>query len=232
MGTSSSHGGPVSPAWTKAKGRATRWAHAGGGDAGPGVAAVVSAAIAALASRSDGLLGSGGPQAGQRLGGLLGGLVQQGPDDALRNRGLGDLVGLNGVALHLALLEYLAGDDAGGLERNAVRTAMDAVAEQLAARLDEPDHAWTEAEVSQLLILFWTRYIAGLVLQGLSESLLRASPAQSEQRNREVIDFVQAQLELRLSQRSVLDIDWAGPEGAQIARSICDELIEILGEVE
>lgn len=230
MGTSRSHGGPVSPEWTKAKARATRWANQGGGAGGPGLAAVVAGAVAALAARSDGLLGTGGPQAGQRLGGLLRGLVQQDAGDALRDRGLGDLVGLTGVALHLALLEYLAGGDEGGLERNAVRVAVDAVAEELVERLDEPDHQWTEDEVSQLLTVFWTRYIAALVMQGLSESLLRASPSESEQRGQEIIDFVQAQLELRLTHRAILAVDWAGAEGAQIAQAICGELIDILGE--
>jgi hypothetical protein len=227
MGTSKSHAGPVSPDWSKAKGRATRWANSGGG---PGVASVVAGAIAALAGRADGLLGTGGPQAGQRLGGLLSGLVQQDTDDALRDRGLGHLVGLTGVDLLLALIEYLAGDDEGGLERNAVRVASDAVAELLVERLDEPDHQWTEDEVSQLLIVFWTRYISQLVMQGLSESLLRASPSESVQRGQEIVDFVQAQLELRLTRHAILEVDWAGAEGAQIAQAIIDELIAILGE--
>lgn len=230
MGTSKSHKGPVSPAWSAAKGRATRWAKAGGGDAGPGIAGVVAGAVKALGERSDGLLGGAGPESGQRLGGLLSGLVEGPAEDALRRSGLANLVGLDGVELQLALLEFLAGDDTGGLERNAVRVASDAVAELIAERLDEPEHEWTEVEVSHLLIVFWTRYMAQLVLQGLSESFLRASPAESEQRSQEIVDFVQAQLEARLSQRSVLEVDWAGPEGADLAEAIISEVLTILGE--
>lgn len=235
MGTSSSHKGPKSKEWTSARRYATDWAKGGGGDAGRGIGGVLAGAIGALAEGSDGLLGGAGPAAGSRLGGLLGGFADNGTADAaFMERGLERLVGLTGLDLQLALLEILIPeeDEEGGLERSAVRRAMDVVVVEIAEQLDAGDDPWTADQVERLLLAFWAEYIAALVLQGVGESILRASPTQADRLEGELRAYVRAQLQNRLAGQDILGIDWTGNEGRQISARIRADVIEVLGEPE
>src|SRR4051812_32905564 len=110
MGTSSDHRGGVGAAWSRARTTATQWSEAGGGPAGPGVAAVVGQAVAALGASAAAAVATAAP-ALARLGGLT--AAASGPGGlgpALVERGLGDLLGKPALELRAALIDYLAGD--------------------------------------------------------------------------------------------------------------------------
>lgn len=231
MGTSTTHTGPKTPEWAKAKSKATRWAKAGGGTNGQGVAAVVAAAAAALAAGGGhGLLGTAGPAAGQRLGGLLTGFGTDGVAPTLERYGLGNLVGLTGIDLLIALIDYVTGDDAG-LEEVAVRNATDAVFAEVIDELDAGDVTWDEAQIERLLELFWGRYISSLIAQALDKTLMDAAPDEAERLRRDIGDHVAALFEHHLERRSIAAVDWAGEEGAAIAMQIRGEVVYVvLGE--
>lgn len=230
LGTSSSHKGPKSKQWAKARRLTTAWAKEGGG---PRIGGVVAGAVGALAAGTDGLLGGVGPAAGSRLGGLLGGFVQHGTDDAsLTENGLARLVGLTGVDLQLALLEILAPDDEGGLERSAVRKAMDCVVSEIADQMDAGDEPWSQTQVERLLLVFWGEYIAALVLQGIGEAILRASPTKADRMESDIRQYVRARLENMLRGRDLVAIDWTGDEGRRLSEQIRGDVLEILGETE
>lgn len=218
MGTATTNTGPKTKEWANAKRRATRWAKAGGGDTGSGVSGVVSAAATALAA-GGGLLGSAGPRAGQRLGGLLSGFASTGVAPTLEARGLAHLVGLTGIDLLVALVDYVAEDEAG-LESVAVRRAADAVFAEIIDELDVGEVVLDEERVERLLELYWGSYISSIVLQALDKSLMDAAPADAVRLRDEIRSTVLALLEHHLEGRSVLSIDWTGEEGFRIMDEI------------
>ena len=226
MGTATTNTGPKTKEWANAKRRATLWAKGGGGDTGSGAGGVVSAAATALAA-GGGLLGSAGPRAGQRLAGLLSGFASTGVAPTLEARGLEHLVGLTGNDLLVALVDYVAGDQAG-LESVAVRRAADAVFAEIIDELDAGDIALDEERVERLLELFWGSYIISIVLQALDKSLMDAAPADAVRLRDEISATVLALLEHHLDGRSVLTIDWTGEEGFRIMDEIRTETIFVV----
>lgn len=226
MGTATTNTGPKTKEWANAKRRATRWAKGGGGDTGSGVSGVVSAAATALAA-GGGLLGSAGPRAGQRLGGLLSGFASTGVAPTLEARGLAHLVGLTGIDLLVALVDYVAEDEAG-LESVAVRRAADAVFAEIIDELDVGEVVLDEERVERLLELYWGSYISSIVLQALDKSLMDAAPADAVRLRDEIRSTVLALLEHHLERRSVLSIDWTGEEGFRIMDEIRTETIFVV----
>lgn len=226
MGTATTNTGPKTKEWANAKRRATRWAKGGGGDTGSGVSGVVSAAATALAA-GGGLLGSAGPRAGQRLGGLLSGFASTGVAPTLEARGLAHLVGLTGIDLLVALVDYVAEDQAG-LESVAVRRAADAVFAEIIDELDVGEVVLDEERVERLLELYWGSYISSIVLQALDKSLMDAAPADAVRLRDEIRSTVLALLEHHLEGRSVLSIDWTGEEGFRIMDEIRTETIFVV----
>jgi hypothetical protein len=228
VGTSTTHPGPTSPQWTKAKSRATTWAKGGGGHAGQGLASVVAAAATALLGNSAAPLGGGGPAAAQRLGGLLSGIASEGLDPALAQLGLANVVGLGGNDLLAALVDYVAADGAG-LEESAVRAATDAVISRVVEDLENSDTPVNEAGAEAYLELFWSRYLSSLILQALNKTLLDAAPDEAESLARQIEDHVSGLLEHHLDRKSVLQVDWAGQEGERLATQIRKDVLEVLG---
>lgn len=228
VGTAKSHAGPTSPEWRKAKSRATRWAKAGGGAAGMGVGGVVAAAASALASGGDGMIGTSGAEAAQRLGGLLTGFETAGVEPTLRGLGLDHLVGLSGVELLMGLVEYVS-PESSGLEQSAASAATDATITRMYELAPDGDIVGDEALVATLMETYFAEYIAGLILRALDKTLIDAAPGEDAARlEREVHDHVAALLEHHLDGRPVLSVDWMGEEGRALGDTITREVLEVL----
>ena len=226
MGTAKSHSGPTSPEWRRARGRATRWAKSGGG---AGVGAVVSAAASALGNGGGGLIGTSGAEAAQRLGGVLAGFEADGVEPTLRRLGLDHLVGLEGPDVLVGLILYVS-PESSGLEESAVTAATDAAISALYEMAPDGDIIGNEQLVTTLLEIYFSHYIAGLILRALSKTLIDAAPGEDAARlERDVQDHVAALLEHHLDGRRVTSIDWIGEEGRVLAETITAEVLEVLG---
>ncbi len=229
MGTSKSNTGGTGGAWTGFKRNATLFAKHGGTDraakalagyvaAMGGVAAAVAAATAgARTGQSLGtfLVGSSGPT------GIVGGL------EAV---GLQRLVGADRFTVLSELLLEFAGSG-GDLEAQAARSALLDVLDAILPEDDVPLESvrLDENAVADALC----RYIAALVynraIPVIDERLTQLeNPTLAQQRNQELLEYIDALVRLRLRDSSPLAIDWKGDQGRefidQILRAVYDQI--------
>lgn len=128
----------------------------------------------------------------------------------------------------MGLVEYVS-PETSGLEQSAVNAATDAAITAMYDMAPDGDIVGNELMVARLFEIYYAHYIANLILQALSKSLIDAAPGEDAARmEREVQDHVAALLEHHLDGRQVLSVDWTGAEGRRLADTITREVLDVL----
>ena len=230
MGTSANNTGGTGGGWTDFKRNASYFARYGGRDrvaktlagfvgAMGGAAAAVSAATA-------------GTRTGQSLGTFLAGSTgPEGLAGGLEAVGLQHLIGQDRFTVLSELINALGGPGTD-LEQEAARGALLDVLDEL---LPEGDEAalesvqLDEAGIREALC----RYLAALVynraipvIEVRLESL--ENQALIQQRDRQLRDFIDALVRLRMQDTAPLKIDWQGPDGQGFIQGILQAVYEQL----
>jgi len=127
MGTSTDYSGGKGGAWTPFKTAATNYAKRGGSHRGRRVVArhiaTLGGAGGATASARSGIAGA------QRVGGFFADVARDGLTAALRDAGLGDLVGRSRFEIVRALVDVLAGPGDDLADQAARAAALDVIDE-------------------------------------------------------------------------------------------------------
>jgi hypothetical protein len=219
-------------AWTGFKRSATDFAKYGGGQrAGKALSGYVAAMGGAAAAAAAATAGS---RTGQSLGNLL--AASTGPDGVaggLEAVGLGHLVGRDRYTVLSELLNAFAGDGSD-IETQAARNALLDVLDELlpeeeAAELNSVQ--LDEQAVADSLCRYLDALIYNLAIPVIDERLTRLeNPALAQERDRELRDYIDALVRLRIQDTSPLQIDWHSAEGQKfindILRAAYDQLEE------
>lgn len=232
MGTSSSNKGGSGGAWTGFKRSATDFAKYGGrqraAKALAGYVAAMGGAAAAAAATA------AGSRTGQSLGNFLS--ASTGPNglaDGLESVGLSHLIGQDRYTVLSELLNAFAGDG-GDIETQAARNALLDVLDDLLPQEEGTElnsvHL-DEQAVTESLCRYLDALIYNLAIPIIDERLTRLeNPALAQERDRELRDYIDALVRLRIQDASPLQTDWHGSEGqkfiSDILRAVYDQLEE------
>ena len=195
-------------------GRATRGGGTGGGGGGG--------------------IGRAARNAGQNFGGFLSSVNTLGFDEALRERGLSDLIGHTAADVVTGLLDVLIGP-ASTLDEDATRDAFVDLNGELVrdnAPYDELKRLYTESlneqGTARLLARFFALYVFRLVSRYLSEKLLKQEPQDKRGHTlKSIKQTIKAKLDAELFDRDVARINWNGAEGRRITETIFKQTLRI-----
>ncbi len=234
MGTSSDYGGGSEGAWTPFKIAATNYAKQGGRHR---AARVVARHVATLG-------GAGGATRSARTGiagaanfaGLLAGIARDGLTAALREAGLGDLVGRGRFEVVRALVDLIAGAGSD-LEGQAARAAaLDVIDELFHDADDYEELAALDLDADRVLRAleaFVAYFIYNRLLPQIDERLTRyADPARAEQLDRDLRELIRAQVRIRLRESDPMMVDWSGAGGRAIIESALRSVYGVLEDLE
>lgn len=230
MGTSANNTGGTGGGWTTFKRNATSFAQHGGRAR---LAKTLGGFVAAMGGAAAGAgAATAGTQTGQSLGSFLAAATgPQGLVGGLEAVGLESLVGQDRFTVLSELLNVLGGSGSA-VEQQAARDALLDVLDDL---LPEGDDAaldavqLDEADVRDALC----RYIAALVynlaipvievrLEALQDQVLIQS------RDRELHDYIDALVRLKMQTVSVLTVDWKSADGKEFVQGVLQAVYEQL----
>ncbi|MEV2221581.1 hypothetical protein AB0E01_17075 [Nocardia vinacea] len=169
----------------------------------------------------------------QRLGSLLAGVGDAGLANTLTSLGLADLVGKTRFDVLDELITYVAGDG-DDLDSQAARDAVCDVLDQVFADAADWDEMADTAEatvshegMASLLEMFLAQYVYNRV-PVVAERLSRITDPQAARRaDEEMRQIIQDFVSLRLPEDPYA-VDWAGPEGRDIANDAVQAVYETL----
>jgi hypothetical protein len=230
MGTSANNTGGTGGGWTTFKRNATSFAQHGGQAR---LAKTLGGFVAAMGGAAAGAAGAtAGTQTGQSLGSFLAAATgPQGLAGGLEAVGLESLVGQDRFTV-LSELLYVLGGSGSAVEQQAARDALLDVLDDL---LPEGDDValeavqLDEAGVRDALC----RYIAALVYNlaiPVIEVRLEALQDQAliQSRDRELHDYIDALVRLKMQTVSVLTVDWKSADGKEFVQGVLQAVYEQL----
>jgi hypothetical protein len=236
MGTQKSYEAPKTAAWRRAKTKFRRFATQGGVAAG-GVAGVMDAYVRA----------NGGPAAAAssavagkatllRLGSFVGDVARLGFEDALRENGLGDLVGMGVEAVLRGIVDLLAPDGATHDDSDARGAAVAVLSKLLDEAATEDDLAMlfedkaNSVGVRDLFEQYLVQFVYLKMLRMLAGSLENSpvDAATKQLRSDEILDYVASRVKLALA----LFADFASLDfGRDSGRRLVDTVVQSAYEV-
>ncbi|MGE3413600.1 MAG: hypothetical protein AB7L91_15390 [Dehalococcoidia bacterium] len=235
MGTSSDFDGGTGGAWTSYKHAASRFASHGGQKQAKRVLARHVAALGGASAAAGSA--SAGVRTGQGVASFATGLAARGLSDALRDLGLGELVGRDRFEVLEGLLEEIA-ETGSDLEQVAARNAAMDVLEELYPD-DAEDYEDLEAielgpdDVAALVQTFVSAYVFNRLLPSLAERLARQDDQELARRHQaELVDYVQSIVQLELSKVNPLSVNWRGRRGREIIERLIADAYGILEALE
>ncbi len=233
MGTSKANSGGSGGAWTGFKRNASLFARHGGHDrAAKALAGYVAAAGGvggALAAAAEGV------RAGQSLGAFL--VASSGPAglaDGLRAVGLERLVGSDRFTVLSELVNEFAGAGSD-LEAQAARNALLDVLDEIlpeddAERLE--DVRLDAARVTDALCRYLSALIYNLAIPVIDERLSQLEdPVLARQRDKELREYIDALVRLRIQDNDSLELDWRGSAGREFVQSILQAVFDQLEHI-
>lgn len=218
MGTSTSYTAPTGGGWPAAKRQATLFARQGGAAGGQVSAGQVAAAYVRAHGGAAGASGSAlsAQGAAQRLGSFLGLVAGQGLNAALAGIGLAHLVGRDSGTVLEGLVDWLAGDSRT-LEESVAHAAMLTLLARELPNLDTLaglDAAGVERMLGALLVEYiYQRMVAELGIHLNNGALSAAEAVQAE---RDLHDYIAADVHFEFQLVDTTAVAWAGPAGQEI----------------
>jgi hypothetical protein len=233
VGTSKSNTGGSGGAWTGFKRNATLFAkHGGQGRAAKALAGYVATMGGAAAAAA--AAGPGG-RTGQSLGAFL--VESTGPTGlagGLEAIGLEHLVGQDRFTVLSELVTAFAGtgsDLEAQAARNALLDVLDALLPEDETPLDSVQ--LDEVAVTESLCQYLVALIYNRAIPVIDERLTQLqNPQLAQQRDRELRDYIDALVRLRMQSTSPLEIDWQGERGRSFVEGILRAVYKQLEEWE
>ena len=177
---------------------------------------------------------AGGVATARNVGGFLSRVGDVGLAEALREVGLGDLVGKPAGEISTALLDKLAGPG-GTLDQQAARQALMELNDELLAEaktFEDAEEALS-ARLDQLGLLdilfrFFGRYLYECFCRDFYERLLKkVGSSQVAHALKSIKDCIEAAVKTKLAGRDVRALDWRGTEGQLLSEEVLGEVLDI-----
>jgi hypothetical protein len=187
--------------------------------------------------------GGGGGRVGQwaagaataaGIGGFLSRVGEVGLDGALREEGLGDLVGRSASEISTALLDKFAGP-ASTLDQSAARQALIDLNDELLAEAETFEDveqalvgAVDQGGLFDILMRFFGHYLYECFCRDFYERLVqRVGSAQATESLKSIRDCIEAAIKAKLVGRNRFAFQWNGPDGKKLAAEILGEVFDI-----
>ncbi len=244
MGTSKGYQAPTTPQWSKLKGDVTRQSK--NGRVPPDIAKnIVRDFIrtnGGAEQMSGGGRGGGGnsrggqaaPSVGRRLAGFTRSVASVGLSEALREIGLGDLIGKSAGAISLALIGKLCEDGSTFDEidaRNAISDLNDELLEGTSSFEDVVavlEKKFTVEALEGHLLSFFGYYLYHHFCRAFFD---RLSTKHGEQTTISFLgsirDFIISELRVQTFGKNLSKVDWSGEEGQTISLDIMQRTLQV-----
>ena len=170
----------------------------------------------------------------QRLGGFLSRVGEVGLAEALREEGLGDLVGRPASEISGALLDKLAGPGST-LDQAAAREALVELNDELLAEaktFDDTEMALgttlDKGGIFEVLLRFFGHYLYSCFCRDFYERLLKkVGSSQAAQSLKSIKDCIQSAIKAKLSGQDTRTFNWHGAEGKKLSEQVLAEILDI-----
>ena len=177
---------------------------------------------------------SAGVAAAQNVGTFFSRVGVLGLREALREAGLGDLVGHSAADVSAALLDRLAGP-ASTLDQDAARRALVDLNDELLAdaqTFEDVERALAAAidqrGLLEILMRFFGHYLYECFCRDFYERLdKRVGSSQAAQSLKGIRDCIEAATRAKLVGRDKSTFDWRGADGKRLAEEILGEVLDI-----
>ncbi len=170
----------------------------------------------------------------QRLGGFVSRVGEIGLAEALRETGLGHLVGRSAAEVSGALLEKLAGP-ASTLDQASAREALIALNDELFAEsetFEDVEEALTktmdEGGLLGILLRFFGHYIFQCFCTDFYERFVKkVGSSRAAQSLKSIRDCIEAAIKTKLAAVDIKKFNLSGPEGKRISEQVLGEIRDI-----
>jgi hypothetical protein len=170
------------------------------------------------------------------LGGFLSRVSQVGLEEALRERGLGKIVGKPAAEIADALLDEFAGP-ASTLDNALARESLADIRDEIleGAKTFEDVEKQLNAVIDQIgvfgiLASFFGHYIFKMFCRNFYEEWLKkVGDTKATNGLRQIKDYITSSLRTKLATRSIAAVDWKKSEGIRLSEEVLRETIEVFG---
>jgi hypothetical protein len=170
------------------------------------------------------------------LGWFLSRVSQVGLEEALRERGLGKIVGKPAAEIADALLDEFAGP-ASTLDNALARESLADIRDEIleGAKTFEDVEKQLNAVIDQIgvfgiLASFFGHYIFKMFCRNFYEEWLKkVGDTKATNGLRQIKDYITSSLRTKLATRSIAAVDWKKSEGIRLSEEVLRETIEVFG---
>ena len=170
----------------------------------------------------------------QRLGGFISRVGEVGLVEALREAGLGHLVGRSAAEVSGALLEKLAGP-ASTLDQASAREALIALNDELFAEtetFEDVEETLTrtmdEEGLFGILLRFFGHYVYQCFCTDFYERFVKkVGPSRAAHSLKSIRDCIEAAIKAKLAAVDIKKFNWSGKEGKRISEQVLGEIRDI-----
>lgn len=242
MGTSKGYSAPTTPPWRNLKANVTRLANEG--LLAPGSAKNILGEYiktnggARRIAQGGGTIGGGrvAQKVARKVGGFFSSVSSLGFAEALRQAGLGELVGKPVREIIFSLIDYLGGPS-NTLDEVDARNALSRVSDELLEEATDfesmekiLEETSKEDKLSNFLIRFFGYYLYEQFCRVFYERLVaRHGEPKAESFLDGILDYIRSALHLKTLDQDITKIDWAGTQGQQLADDILQTTFEVFG---
>jgi hypothetical protein len=179
---------------------------------------------------------SAGISTAARFGGFLSRASEVGLAEALREEGLGDLVGRPASEVSGALLEKLA-EPGSTLDQAAAREALVELNDELWAEAETfaDAEAVLDAKLRQdglldILVRFFGHYLYACFCRDFYERLLKkVGSSRVSESLRAIKDCIDSAIKAKFSEREMDTFNWQGKDAEALSNQVLDDVLDIFG---
>jgi hypothetical protein len=172
----------------------------------------------------------------RNLGGFLSSVGAVGLENALRERGLDDVVGKSASEVADTLLDEFAGP-ASTLDNALARESLAEVRDEILKDAEtfedvekQLNAAIDELGIFGILASFFGHYIFKMFCRNFYEEWLKkVGDGKAMSSLNQIKDYITSSLRAKLAGRKVGTVDWKKSEGRQIAENVLTETLEVFG---
>jgi hypothetical protein len=177
---------------------------------------------------------SAGVATAENVGGFFSRVGEVGLAEALREVGLGDLVGHSAAEVSTALLDKLAGP-ASTLDQAAARKALVELNDELLAEAETFEDieevladSVDEGGLFEVLLRFFGHYLYECFCTDFYERFVKkVGSARAAQSLKSIRDCIESAVKAKLAGRNLATFEWNGSAGKAISEQVLHEVLEI-----
>jgi hypothetical protein len=172
----------------------------------------------------------------RNLGGFLSRVGEVGFEEALRERGLENIIGKSAAEISEALLDEFAGP-ASTLDNALAREALADIRDELledAETFEDVEQrlsaAIDEIGVFGILANFFGHYVFKMFCRNFYEEWLKkVGDSKAASALRQIKDYITSSLRTKLANRKIGAVDWKKSEGIRLTEGVLRETVEVFG---